>query len=587
MHLLNSSAATKLIAAGVGVAVASFFYMARTAPDAEACGCFAPPDPSVPIVQSGERIAFGVKDGTVTAHIQIQYSGDAEEFAWLVPLPSEPTMKLGTDELFAQLISTTQPKYRVTREYFGGCEFGVGGFGNQNPSPSDDADGLGGGAEGEESPLVMRDSIGPYDYAVLRADSKQPMLDWLADNRFFVPAGTDEAIDPYIRPGGFFLALKLLNGESSGDLQPVVLEYESSLPMIPIVLTSVAADPDMGIMVWVLGDDRAIPRNYYHTVINDAAIDWLDFGSNYVDVVTRAVDEAEGHRSFVTEYAGTSAIMQDLLDYDWRFGDLDELRARTDAVEYVQYLLSYGYAINSNQPPFFGPQFSSQMLGLLGAELPVPQGLLDEGITPNDYYTNISWYLGWYRDENPELYGDLDVEFDPATLTDDIEARVVIPTLEAGQLFRDHDYMTRMFTTLSPEEMKRDPVFSFNPDLPDVSNVHDAVLRYYCSLYGDSDQQHTPARLITEQGWELDLPGGEETYDWPQAQMPKSRYIQVLREEGDAETVTDNDEAIDSSIDSAGGSGGCSIADGSTSGLAGLVLLSLMVGFVVIRRRRD
>src|SRR5690349_4868128 len=96
------------VAAGVGAAL---LIQLIHAPRAEACGCFTPPDPSVPIVQSGERILFGLEDGTVTAHIQIQYSGAAEEFGWLLPLPSMPEMQLGTDELFAQLIATTQPKY--------------------------------------------------------------------------------------------------------------------------------------------------------------------------------------------------------------------------------------------------------------------------------------------------------------------------------------------------------------------------------------------------------------------------------------------------------------------------------------------
>src|SRR5262245_55630641 len=91
---------------------------ARTA---HACGCFTPPDPSVPVVQAGERIAFALENGQVTAHIQIQYSGPAEEFGWLLPLPSEPRMELGTDELFAQLITTTQPKYKLNRQYEGAC----------------------------------------------------------------------------------------------------------------------------------------------------------------------------------------------------------------------------------------------------------------------------------------------------------------------------------------------------------------------------------------------------------------------------------------------------------------------------------
>jgi hypothetical protein len=151
-----------------------------TAPnEAEACGCFVPPDPTVPIVQAGERILFGMENGVVTSHVQVQYSGPAEEFGWLLPMPSIPEMELGTDELFAQLIAQTQPTYRLDREYRGDCPFdpfrgnGGGGF----PSPSNDSAGEGDGQGG--SPLVLRDTVGPYDYAVLRADEKQPMLDWL------------------------------------------------------------------------------------------------------------------------------------------------------------------------------------------------------------------------------------------------------------------------------------------------------------------------------------------------------------------------------------------------------------------------
>src|SRR5262249_22691703 len=78
---------------------------------AVACGCFTPPGPSQPVVQAGERILFALKDGVVTAHIQIQYAGDASDFGWLLPLPSVPDLELGTDELFAQLGRTTQPTY--------------------------------------------------------------------------------------------------------------------------------------------------------------------------------------------------------------------------------------------------------------------------------------------------------------------------------------------------------------------------------------------------------------------------------------------------------------------------------------------
>src|SRR4051812_35562779 len=77
--------------------------------EAAACGCFAPPDPAVPVIQAGERILFAHKDGEVLAHIQIQYSGKPGDFGWLLPLPAvpkntkgEPGIEVGVDELFSQ-----------------------------------------------------------------------------------------------------------------------------------------------------------------------------------------------------------------------------------------------------------------------------------------------------------------------------------------------------------------------------------------------------------------------------------------------------------------------------------------------------
>jgi hypothetical protein len=170
---------TRLAALATGACLAGAALLAR-APDAHACGCFAQPDPSVPIVQAGENIAFHMENGVVTAHIQIAYAGPAEEFGWLLPLPSVPTMSIGTDELFVQLIQQTQPVYRLNAEYVGDCPFDPnrGGFGRGDASaPGEDGGGGGAGGGDDYNPLVLRDSVGPYDYAVLRADERPPMLD--------------------------------------------------------------------------------------------------------------------------------------------------------------------------------------------------------------------------------------------------------------------------------------------------------------------------------------------------------------------------------------------------------------------------
>src|SRR5947209_3400621 len=101
----------RLVAATVLAAAAT---LVAAAPRASACGCFAPPNPTVAVVQAGEKILFAVDGQTITAHVQIRYQGDAAEFGWLVPLPSVPEVSVGTDELFARLSAATAPSFTLT-----------------------------------------------------------------------------------------------------------------------------------------------------------------------------------------------------------------------------------------------------------------------------------------------------------------------------------------------------------------------------------------------------------------------------------------------------------------------------------------
>lgn len=557
------------------VLLTAIVAVATWAGRAEACGCFAPPDPTVPVVQAGERILFATANGQVTAHIQIQYAGDAKDFGWLLPVPSVPTLKVGTEELFTQLIATTQPRYFVQVRATGNCSGLFPGVGFANAAPSargvEDSEFGGGG-----SPLVIQSSIGPYDYAVLKADDKTAMLKWLADNRYFIPVGTEDVVGPYIRPGAFFLALKLQSGKSAGDIQPVVLQYPSDLPMIPIILTSVAAQPNMGIQVWMLGNGRAIPRNYRHVVLNDSQLDWFNSAQNYNDVVIKAVSEAPEKHAFLTEYAGTSDVMKDVLDGPTRFGTQDALAALTDPAAFVEYLFENGYApVPPNQGGRFAP--AQQVLpptlkSIVLAAIPFPTGL--KGTTNEDQFlAQLRYYLGEYRTRNPALFTGYQTNFVPAALAGEIFEKVVKPAREAGALFKQYPTLTRLYTTLSPQDMTRDPVFSYNPTLPEVSRDHTATYEVNCGIAGS--QFTSPGRLITEQGWSIKYPNGRGSApERSLAQGPAALRVETLAEEG--APIVDLDNTVP--IRQVQGCGGCSAVDP-----LGLGLLA-MAAF--LRRRR-
>jgi hypothetical protein len=376
-------------------------------------------------------------------------------------------------------------------------------------------DGSAGGVAAPPGPVVAEGGVGPYDYAVLKADSKDDMLNWLTANHYYVPVGTDDAVGNYIHPGAYFLALKLMPGKSSGDIQPIVVHYASDLPMIPLVLTSATATADMPVWVWLLADARAVPRNYYHVVLDDAALGWhLDGTSqpyNYEAQVAAAVREAPGNHAFATEFAGVASGVRQQLFPTGQFGDLTALAALTNTGDYLRYLKSNNYP------------FGSTLVSILAKYMAQPPGL---GVDAANYFYNFDY---WYA-MRPWAFQGVDLSFDPVALTDEIDRRLVTPMRAAARLFQGVQYLTRLHTVISPIDMTRDPVFGQNPFLPDVSPAHAATMQYRCT-----DQPYVwDGVLNTEQGFAV-------PQSFPAAsRLPASLRVEILREDGLPEVLVDH-----------------------------------------------
>jgi hypothetical protein len=283
----------------------------------------------------------------------------------------------------------------------------------------------------------------------------------------------------------------------------------------------------MGVQVWLLGTGRGIPRNYHHVVINDALLDWMNGVKNYSDVVTQAVASAPGKHAFVTEYAGTSAVMKDQLAPPGRFGTEQELTSAATPQEFVARLVTNRFADANSQA------FPSVVLRLLLAQIPYPTALTAQGVSESSFLTNLDYWLGDYRAQHPQDFVGYTTAFDATTLAHQLFTEYVTPTREANALFAQFPTLTRLFTTLSPADMTADPVFSFNPGLPDVKSEHAATLVVDCGA----------SHLVTEQGWRLD---GVTSFSPPPAfeATPVALRVEVLGEEGAATVVTDNTSSI-------------------------------------------
>jgi uncharacterized protein (TIGR03382 family) len=430
---------------------------------AQACGGFF--CQNVPVDQTGENIVFVADGTTVQAFVQVQYQGEATEFAWIIPTPSLPEVGVSSDAIFGYFAQNYRRAAYINTTYHGTCgsycwddQF-AGGDAAQDTSSADA--GTGGGVE-----VIEQGQTGPYDFAILRATDAQVLFDWLGANDYNLPATAIAAVEPYALMGDetHFVALRLQKDASVGDLQPVKLTYAAEQPMVPIQLTAIAAQPNMPIYVTVLGASRAVPENYLDAVLIEAPQTY--YGTESIELIGNAVDQAGGH-AFVTTFAGPTGSLPPLFveGESYRTDGLAEL---TDAGAFLRELRSRGFT------------GSPELLSMLQQFLPLPQPLADQGYTAQQFYNDLTqpWGCSFAcAFANPP-------GFDAVGFAAALDSRIVAPLREMQALIEAHPYGTRMVTTLDPAEMTVDPVFAFAPSLPPVNDPIVVQADVYCGENG-------------------------------------------------------------------------------------------------------
>lgn len=276
-----------------------------------ACGgffCSAPvgPVPPEPVDQTAERIIFEVPgDGTVTAHVQISYAGPADEFAWIVPVPNTPDVAESESDVFQEVEAATALQVLLPQpEQFCAVPTSGDGGGGCNGcflamSDSATAESAPRGASGAEAPPVVTvhasGSTDNYDYVSISADLASDLTDWLQTEGYNVSNNMIPVMQPYVDEGMQYLAVRLRDGRTATDVSPLSMTYQGDEPMIPIQLTAVAAQPLMGIQVWIFGETPYLPTNYAWEAPDTSTILSDELGNtSYFAWVARVADEADG-----------------------------------------------------------------------------------------------------------------------------------------------------------------------------------------------------------------------------------------------------------------------------------------------------
>jgi hypothetical protein len=483
-----------------------------------ACGGFFC-NAQTPVNQAAERILFAVDGDQTVMHVRVDYQGPPLDFGWILPMPRGVETALSSETLFQGLDVAFGPQFFLNYESEEGCDFN---FPTPEASAAADA-GVGPGGV----TVVSRENVGPYDRAILEADSVMALRAWLDENQFAIPGEFDARLEPYIEAQAVFVVIKLLPGLDAGEIVPLKMSFPGTTPSVPIVPTAVAANPDLGVIVHVLGAERAIPLNYRHVIINEATIDWQSGGQNYADVVSQAADEAGGH-AFTTDFSGPIADLGFVLPVVSAEA-IASLAAVRDLQGLDAHLCNFG-----SDYRFLNDRDANRIFASV-------DGLSD--------YLQTSGICSF------ESAGVPNTPVDGGALAAQVTAEINDVRVDLNALLARQAWMTRLYTTMSPAEMDRDPVFDFNPDLPPVSNQHNATAKIKCGEDGNPILDRF--ELVTSTGVVVQVgPEGNpmairrrDGMTVQQGALPAAAVVERLKTSGPP-------ELIDEPMGPVGGSGG-------------------------------
>ena len=209
------------------------------------------------LYESGQRavILYGNSTGNCTGNytehliLSVSFEGDAEDFAWVIPVPNKPEIAVTDPELFWELSDFTRTE----------LPHGGGGFGCYGAGFPGDQEGV---------DVIEEQVVGPYATAILSATNATALADWLNANGYIFPEDGEEIVSEYIAKEWYFIATKINAVEedtgaalAEGAIEPIVLSFASDEIVYPLRITALSAtSPE--VLLYVFADYVMVPEQY-------------------------------------------------------------------------------------------------------------------------------------------------------------------------------------------------------------------------------------------------------------------------------------------------------------------------------------
>lgn len=226
----------------VGAVLAWITFMAVAAPShACACGAFvAPPDAQATM---NHEVALVHWDGSIeNVVMQLALNASTDNVALVLPTPTPAKVTAVDKATFTELEALTGPEVKKRRHWTVGSIFATSSHSAA--------------ARPGAPQVVDQVHLGPLEATTLAGGDLAGLQKWLADNGYAIRPAVSAALDPYLRDGWSFVAMRLTStAPIAGGLKPVRVTFQSSRLVYPMRLSVAAAAPQQ-VTIFTLTEHR-------------------------------------------------------------------------------------------------------------------------------------------------------------------------------------------------------------------------------------------------------------------------------------------------------------------------------------------
>lgn len=200
--------------------------------------------------------------------LKIRVVGQADRFAWVVPLPSEPQIGKEDPKLFTELFAYVEARKRQERK--------SDGMKGAKSAPA--------AVDSQPVEVLSRQTVGEFDVAVVRENEAGGLNPWLEKEGYQPLAGAEDVLDFY-RQKGYVYACMKVSGEAlakGGEVESHPLRFTFStggrdgifFPMKLTGLQSESFDVNLYVLYGAWLNDKLSKFGYQHRGFSLRYRDW-------------------------------------------------------------------------------------------------------------------------------------------------------------------------------------------------------------------------------------------------------------------------------------------------------------------------